>query len=68
MLGIVTYAGEAGLRLDSTYVNPVTKGNILNIIDGLNAGGSTNGAGGLVMAYDVARRAYRKVLDEAVED
>ena len=31
---------------------------ILRILDGLRAGGSTNGAGGIQMAYDLARRSF----------
>ncbi len=53
-VAIVTYAGAAGLVLDGTSVKESSK--ILAAIDGLNAGGSTNGEGGIHMAYEVAER------------
>jgi Ca-activated chloride channel family protein len=59
-LAIVTYAGNAGLMMDSVYVNDEDKPRILAAIDGLSAGGSTNGAGGLGMAYDVATNHFIK--------
>ena len=55
-IAIVTYASNAGLRLDSTPGSK--KADILKIIDGLQAGGSTNGEGGIKLAYDVAIRNY----------
>jgi Ca-activated chloride channel family protein len=51
-VAIVTYAGEAGLKLASTTA--AEKQKIIAAIDSLQAGGSTNGEGGLKMAYDVA--------------
>jgi Ca-activated chloride channel family protein len=59
-LAIVTYAGNAGLVMDSVYVNAENKPRILTAIDSLHAGGSTNGAGGLMMAYDVAAQHFIK--------
>ncbi len=59
-LGIVTYAGEAGRPLDSTFCTPEKKPEILKTIDGLSAGGSTNGAGGIDMAYGLATANYIK--------
>jgi Ca-activated chloride channel family protein len=51
-VAMVVYAGASGLVLDST---PATKKEtILNALDSLQAGGSTNGAGGIQQAYDVA--------------
>jgi Ca-activated chloride channel homolog len=55
-VAIVTYAGAAGLRLDSTTGE--NKAAILAGIDGLSAGGSTNGAGGISLAYEVAKRSF----------
>jgi Ca-activated chloride channel homolog len=55
-IAIVTYASNAGLRLDSTSGSK--KADILKVIDGLQAGGSTNGEGGIKLAYDVAIRNY----------
>ncbi len=51
-VAIVTYAGEAGVLLDSTSVNERER--ILQAIESLGAGGSTNGSGGIMAAYRVA--------------
>jgi Ca-activated chloride channel family protein len=55
-VSIVTYASNAGVRLGSTLGSK--KQEILNAINGLRAGGSTNGEGGIRMAYDEANRHY----------
>lgn len=55
-ISIVTYASNAGVRLESTLGSK--KQEILNAINGLRAGGSTNGEGGIRMAYDQANRYY----------
>jgi Ca-activated chloride channel family protein len=55
-ISIVTYASNAGVRLQSTVGSK--KAEILAVIDGLRAGGSTNGEGGIRMAYDEANRHY----------
>ena len=52
-VAIVTYASSAGVRLASTSAEE--KDRILEAIDGLEAGGSTNGEGGIRQAYAVAR-------------
>jgi Ca-activated chloride channel homolog len=52
-VAIVTYAGTSGLALPSTSVSH--RQEILDVIDGLSAGGSTNGAMGIQLAYDVAK-------------
>jgi len=52
-VAIVTYASSAGVRLPSTSVEE--KDRILEAIDSLDAGGSTNGEGGIRQAYAVAR-------------
>ena len=49
-VAIVVYAGKSGLVLDSTNV----RGEILNALDNLEAGGSTNGGQGIQLAYKVA--------------
>jgi Ca-activated chloride channel family protein len=55
-LAIVTYAGTSGVALPST---PMRQREVIRrAIDSLQAGGSTNGASGLVMAYRVAREAF----------
>ncbi len=53
-VAIVTYAGGARLVLDSTPVTDTGRAAIEAAIDGLSAGGSTNGEGGIRLAYRVA--------------
>jgi Mg-chelatase subunit ChlD len=53
-VAIVTYASSAGVRLESTSCE--SKDRILEAIDSLDAGGSTNGEGGIRRAYEEARR------------
>jgi Ca-activated chloride channel family protein len=55
-LAIVTYAGTSGVALPSTPMR--RRDEVRRAIDSLQAGGSTNGASGLVMAYRVAREAF----------
>lgn len=55
-LAIVTYASSAGVALDSTSAE--NKEAILEAIDRLQPGGTTNGEGGLRTAYEVARSHY----------
>jgi Ca-activated chloride channel family protein len=55
-VSIVTYASNAGVRMKSTLGSK--KQEILAAINGLRAGGSTNGEGGIRMAYDEANRHY----------
>lgn len=57
-ISIVTYAGDAGLKLEPTTGNE--QGRIMNVIDGLHAGGSTNGAAGINLAYEQALRNFNK--------
>jgi Ca-activated chloride channel family protein len=52
-VAIVTYAGTSGLALPSTPLSH--RQEILDAIDGLRAGGSTNGAMGIQLAYDIAK-------------
>jgi Ca-activated chloride channel family protein len=52
-VAIVTYAGNSGLALPSTSVRKATE--ILDAIAELSPGGSTNGAMGIHLAYDVAK-------------
>jgi Ca-activated chloride channel family protein len=51
-VAMVVYAGNTGLVLDSTPANKKEK--ILDALDSLSAGGSTNGSGGIQQAYEVA--------------
>ena len=55
-VAIVTYAGDAGVRLEPTSVENLPR--IKAAIDGLSASGSTNGAGGIRMAYQLAKRDF----------
>jgi Ca-activated chloride channel family protein len=55
-VAIVTYAGSAGLALDSTPGSDPIK--IRDAIDVLRAGGSTNGSAGIQQAYQKAIENY----------
>lgn len=57
-IAIVTYAGSAGLLLEST--SGIEKQKIKNAIDKLGAGGSTAGAEGIITAYDIA---FKNLID-----
>ncbi|MBK8622820.1 MAG: von Willebrand factor type A domain-containing protein [Saprospiraceae bacterium] len=51
-VAIVTYAGYAGVALPSTFASEKQK--IMDVLDGLQSGGSTAGAQGIVTAYQIA--------------
>jgi Ca-activated chloride channel family protein len=55
-VAIVVYAGASGLVLPPTSGDD--KGRILAALGQLQAGGSTAGAAGIRLAYEVARRSY----------
>jgi Ca-activated chloride channel family protein len=55
-VAITVYAGAAGQALESTPGSE--KAVIINAIERLEAGGSTAGAEGIVLAYDVARKNF----------
>ncbi len=55
-VAIVVYAGSAGLVLDSTPGDRRDK--LLDALDRLAAGGSTDGGSGIRLAYDVARENF----------
>ena len=57
-VSLVTYAGEAGVALESTPGNQRAK--ILAAIEALGAGGSTNGGAGIDMAYAQAKQGFIK--------
>src|SRR5262245_24171166 len=57
-VAIVVYAGASGLVLPSTAGDQ--KERIRQALARLEAGGSTNGASGITLAYDVARRNFLK--------
>jgi Ca-activated chloride channel homolog len=52
-VAIVTYAGTSGLALPSTPVRQSRE--IHEALDGLEPGGTTNGASGIHLAYDIAK-------------
>lgn len=55
-IAIVTYAGDAGLVLNST--TGVNKDVIKSKINNLKPGGSTNGAAGINLAYQIAQENF----------
>lgn len=55
-VAIVTYAGEAGVALEST--SGKNKEKIKDAIDNLGAGGSTAGAEGIQRAYQIAKENF----------
>ena len=55
-VAIVVYAGSSGLVLPSTN----NRNDILNALNNLNAGGSTNGGQGIQLAYNVAQENFIK--------
>jgi Ca-activated chloride channel family protein len=57
-VSIVVYAGTTGVVLDS--VRGDKKNLILDAIEGLDAGGSTGGAAGIDLAYDLAEENFMK--------
>jgi len=57
-VAIVTYAGSAGVALEST--NGQNKDKILRAIDSLHAGGSTHGSAGIQLAYEQAMHHFLK--------
>ncbi len=57
-LAIVVYAGSTGLVLPPTSGRE--RGKILKALDGLAAGGSTNGGAGIQLAYSVAQQQFKK--------
>ena len=64
-VAVVTYAGDTGVALEPTSCR--NKRPILDCIEGLGAGGSTNGAGGIRAAYDLARKSfYRENINRVI--
>ncbi|HEY4260665.1 MAG TPA: VWA domain-containing protein, partial [Schlesneria sp.] len=55
-IAIVTYAGDAGVKLASTPGSDQTR--IMQSIEALQSGGSTNGAAGINLAYEEALRHF----------
>ncbi len=63
-VAIVAYAGASGLVLPIT--NGTENHKILNALDQLRSGGSTNGAGGIQQAYAVAQQMFNKDAENRV--
>jgi len=57
-IAIAVYAGAAGTVLESTAGNQRAK--IIAALDGLQAGGSTNGGAGIRLAYNLAQQGFIK--------
>jgi Ca-activated chloride channel homolog len=57
-VSLVVYAGTSGVVLEPTAAN--NKSEILTALDRLSAGGSTNGAAGINLAYLMAQQGYIK--------
>jgi Ca-activated chloride channel homolog len=57
-VAMVVYAGTTGIVLDST--SGAQKDKIVEALDRLEAGGSTNGSGGIQQAYEVAAAHFIK--------
>ncbi|WP_159731213.1 VWA domain-containing protein [Sphingobacterium sp. 18053] len=57
-VAIVTYAGSAGIKLESTPGDEKMK--IKSAIEELEAGGSTAGAAGIKKAYEIAKQQFIK--------
>jgi Ca-activated chloride channel homolog len=55
-IAIVTYSGYESLALEST--RGTEKEKIINAIRSLGSGGSTNGAGGITLAYEIAKQNF----------
>lgn len=56
-VSIVVYAGSSGVVLEPTSGND--KFAIMQALEKLQAGGSTNGASGIQLAYQLARKAFK---------
>ena len=57
-VGIVVYAGNAGVVLDPTVCDQRGKDLIIGALGRLNSGGSTNGAGGINEAYKLVQKNF----------
>ena len=57
-VAIVVYAGASGVALDPTSVKEKEK--IINALESLKSGGSTNGSAGIHLAYQLAEQSFIK--------
>ena len=63
-VAIVTYVGTSGVVLEPTLCNE--KSIIMNALDNLTSGGSTNGIGGIETAYKLAKQHYDPELNNRI--
>jgi Ca-activated chloride channel family protein len=63
-VAIVTYPGTSGVVLEPTLCNE--KSIILNALDKLSSGGSTNGIGGIETAYQLAKLHFDPELNNRI--
>lgn len=63
-VAIVTYAGYSAVVLEPTSCND--QNNILEALDRLSSGGSTNGIGGIMEAYRLAEENYDPELNNRI--
>lgn len=59
-VAIVTYAGGAEVKLQSTTCNYFGKKRIRKAIEDLSSGGSTNGEAGIHLAYEIADQNFQE--------
>jgi secreted protein with Ig-like and vWFA domain len=59
-VAVVVYASDCGVRLPSTAADDAGKRKLIAAIDGLSAGGSTNGGSGINLAYEEATKGFVK--------
>jgi Ca-activated chloride channel family protein len=59
-VSIVVYAGAEGVVLDPTTITADGRGALLNSLNKLRAGGSTNGGAGIKRAYEIAQENFVK--------
>jgi len=63
-VAIVTYAGASGIVLEPTLCT--NKSIIIEALDQLTSGGSTNGIGGIETAYKLAKRNFNPELNNRI--
>ncbi len=59
-VGIVTYAGEAGVAIPSTAITDAGRQQVLAVLDRLKAGSGTRGSAGIEAAYAMATNQFIK--------
>jgi Ca-activated chloride channel family protein len=59
-VALVTYAGSAGLALESTRCDGPGRAKVLEALDRLRSGGSTHGSAGIRLAYETAAAAFEQ--------